>query len=254
VRIFSIKSDFAKDAFILTLGTSIAQTFPILFYPILCRIFTPAEFGLLATLSSITLVFAVLATFKYEKSVLIANSKNDAANIIGLILMLSFSILLILLILLTVFSDQLAFWFNEPNLKKWLFICPISAYAIIIFNCYNEWCVRNKYFVNLSVNKIINSSAITLSKLLFGFVKFFSSGLVVGDLLGRIISAAGCVFRALKKDKPVFFQMSFKRIQYLAIQYDEFPKIYLPSELINALSLSLPVFFIGVYFNSMEVG
>jgi O-antigen/teichoic acid export membrane protein len=226
----------------------------MLFYPILCRIFTPAEFGLLATLSSITIILAVLATGRYEKSVLIVYSLNDAANIIGLTLLLSLSILFILFLLLQLFSHHLELWFNEPGLTKWLFVCPISAYAIIVYNCYNEWCVRNKYFINLSWNKVINSSATTLSKLLFGFVKVFTNGLVIGDLLGRIISAAGCVFRALQKDKTLLFQMSFKRMQYLAKRYHEFPKIYLPGELINAISLSLPVFFIGAYFNSNEVG
>ena len=249
-----IKSEFAKNAFTLTLGTSIAQVFPMLFYPILCRIFTPVEFGLLATLSSITIILALLASGRYEKSVLIADSKNDAANIIGLTLLVSFSILLILFLLLQLFSGQLELWLNEPSLTKWLFVCPISAYAIIIFGCYNEWCVRNKYFINLAWNKIINSSAITLSKLLFGFVKIFSNGLVIGDLLGRTISAVVCVFRALQKDKTELFQMSFKRMQHLAKQYDEFPKINLPGELINAISLSLPVFFIGAYFNNIEVG
>ena len=248
------RGEFAKNAITLTLGTSIAQAFNVVFYPILSRIFYPAEFGLFATLSSITTILAVLASGKYEKSVLITESKSDAANIIGLVLLLSFSMILVSFLLLRLFSGQLEIWFNEPSLTKWLFVCPISAYAIIIFNCYNEWCVRNKYFVALSMNKIINSSSISLSKILFGFVKLFSNGLVIGDLLGRIISAGGCIIRALKEDKTEFVQFSLKRMRYLAKQYIEFPKIYLPSELVNSISLSLPIFFIGAYFSSTEVG
>jgi len=251
---FPVKSEFAKNAITLSIGTSIAQAFPMLFYPVLGRIFLVSDFGLLATLTSITAILTVLSTAKYENTVLIADSKNDAANIVGLVLLLSFTVLLVSLIVLQLLSDQLGGWLNEPALKKWLYICPISAYAIVIYNCYNEWCVRNKYFIVLSSNKIVNSAATTLSKLFLGFVKISGNGLVVGDLIGRIISAGGCVFKALQKDKSEFFHLSFRRMRHLAKRYKNFPKYNLPDQLLMTIGYSLPVFLIGIHFNSIEVG
>ena len=247
---FPVKSEFAKNAITLSIGTSIAQAFPMLFYPVLGRIFLVSDFGLLATLTSITAILTVLSTAKYENTVLIADSKNDAANIVGLVLLLSFTVLLVSLIVLQLLSDQLGGWLNEPALKKWLYICPISAYAIVIYNCYNEWCVRNKYFIVLSSNKIVNSAATTLSKLFLGFVKISGNGLVVGDLIGRIISAGSCVFKALQKDKSEFLHLSFRRMRHLAGRYKEFPKYNLPDQLLMTIGVSLPVLLIGVYLNS----
>lgn len=249
-----IKGEFTKNAFTLILGTSIAQAFPILFYPILGRIFKPAEFGLLAILTSITSVLTVLATGKYENSILITNTKKDAANVVGLVLLLSFSFLLVSFLVLQIFSNEISVWLNESNLKKWLFICPVSAFSIIIYNCYNEWCVRNKYFVILSWNKIVNSAATTLSKLLFGLVKATSNGLVFGDLIGRIISSGTCVFRALRKDKAEFFQLSFNRMGILAKKYIQFPKFSLPDQLLDTLNSQLPTLFLAYFFMSSEVG
>lgn len=254
IKRLPLKGEFAKNALTLTIGTSIAQSFPLIFYPILGRIYTPAEFGLLATLTSITSILTVLATGKYENSILITNTKKNAANVIGLVLGLSFSFLTIAFLILHTFSNKFGIWFNDSNLEKWLFICPISALAIIIFNCYNEWCVRNKYFVILSWNKIINSSANSLSKLFFGFVKISSNGLIIGDLIGRIISAGGCIYRVLRKDKIVFFQISFKRMQVLAKKFIEFPKYSLPGQLIDTFNSELPTLMIISYFMSTEVG
>jgi len=249
-----IKGEFTKNAFTLIIGTSIAQAFPLLFYPILGRIFKPAEFGLLAILTSITSVLTVLATGRYESSILITKTKNDAANVVGLVLLLSFSFLLISFIVLQIFSNEISLMLNEINLKKWLFICPISAFSIIIFNCYNEWCVRNKYFLILSWNKIINSAATTLSKLLFGLVKVSSNGLVFGDLIGRVISAGSCVFRAFRKDKAEFFQISYKRMGILAKQYVQFPKFSLPDQLLDTLNSQISTLFLAYFFMSSEVG
>lgn len=253
VNKLSLKSDFAKNTFTLTVGSSIAQVFPMLFYPILGRIFTPSQFGFLALITSITSVLTILATGRYENSILIAETKNDAANIVGLTLIISSSFLSLSIIFLNIFSERLGIWFNEPLLKRWVLICPISAFFIIIFNCYNEWCVRNKYYINLSWNKIINSGSINANKLFLGLVNIASNGLVVGDLIGRIFSATGCIVRALKKDRE-YFHFSFNRLKYLAKRYKDFPKINLPAQLLNIVGFSLPIFFISAYFKSAEVG
>lgn len=250
----SIKSDFVKNAFSLTIGTSISQTIPLLFYPILSRIFTPTEFGLFAIISSITSIIAVLSSGRYEGSILITETKKDAADIIGLVLILSFTILLVIFLLFQLFSNQISLLFNTPLLKNWLFVCPLSAFAIIIYFCYNEWCVRNKYFINLSWNKITNSGSNVLGKLFFGIVKVSSNGLVIGDFIGRAFNAGLCIFRTLKKDKDVFFQMSLKNMKVLSKRYIEFPKYLLPGTLLNTVGGQLPIILIGVFFNSIEVG
>jgi O-antigen/teichoic acid export membrane protein len=108
----SLKSEFAKNAFTLTMGTSIAQAFPMLFYPVLGRIFKPAEFGVLAILTSITAILTVLTSGSYENSILITKTKKDAANIVGLVLLLSSSFLLISFIVFQILSAQFSTWLN----------------------------------------------------------------------------------------------------------------------------------------------
>jgi len=251
---FRPKGEFARNTVTLTLGTSIAQFFPLIFYPVLGRIFTPEEFGLFATLTSVTGILVVLATGKYDQGILITDSKKEAANLVVLTLLLSFVVLTISFIVLQIFSNQFAGWFNDPQLKKWLWVPPLNAFVIIIFNCFNEWCVRHKYFVSLSWNKITNAAAHTLGKLFFGLTKITGNGLITGDLLGRTISAGACVYRAWGKDKTVFSQVSVKQFKTLSKKYIDFPKYTLPDQLINSIGISIPVLFIGAYFNNTEVG
>lgn len=249
-----VKGEFARNAITLTLGTSIAQILNFLIYPVLSRLFSPSDFGVYATISSITTILAVMGTGRYEKSVLIADSKNDAANVIGLSLLIGIIVNLTILSTFLLFSKPISLLFNAPYLEKWLFICPIGALSINIYNCYNEWCVRNKYFTNLSFNKITNSSAIALNKFLFGILKLSDFGLIIGDLLGRLITAVVSVFYALKKDKHEFLQISVKKLKIQALKFIDFPKVFLPGELINSITLALPIFFIGANFSKNEVG
>jgi O-antigen/teichoic acid export membrane protein len=130
----------------------------------------------------------------------------------------------------------------------------MAAFFIIIYNTYNEWCVRNSYFKKLAINKITNSGAITLSKLFLGLVHIFSQGLVVGDVIGRGISAGACVFRALQKDAATFKEISFTRIKKMSKEFIQFPKFIMPGRLLNIAGQQIPILLLGFYFNSVEVG
>ena len=249
------KNSFFRDSIILSGGTAIAQILPFLFYPILGRIFTVEEFGLLAALTAITSILAVVASGKYESAILVAVSKREAASLALLSTMLSaVFLLLIYLILQFVLGNTLSLWLKEPMLKSMLWICPISAWAIIIFTVYNEWCVREKHFNSLSVNKNVNSGAIVGAKTVFGYVRVFTHGLVIGDVIGRIISALVCVVRAWMRDGKTFREV--KKIEMIdaAKKYIDFPKYTMPGQLLNTIALQFPILLLAVYFNKTEVG
>jgi len=254
-QLVPFRSEFGKNILTLSSGTALAQVIPFLFYPIIARIFTPAEFGLLATLTALFAILSEFSSGKYELGILVAKTKQDAVNLMGLTIFLSFIVItFIYLILQLFFADFLSQALKEPQLKKWLFVCPIAAFSIIIYNTYNEWCVRNGYFKRLAINKIINSTAITASELFLGFMKIFSQGLVMGDMIGRVISAGTCVFRAFQKDASAFKEISVIRIKKVAKEFAEFPKYIMPGRLLNEIGKRLPVFFLGYYFYSEEVG
>lgn len=206
---FYKNSSFARNALTLTIGTTIAQFLPLLIYPVLARIYSPEQFGILASLTSLISILTVISTGKYEFAILVAKDDKDAANITCLSLVISALFLLFILLPLFFFRDEVGRLCGN-NSEYWILICPFAAFFINIFNCYNEWCVRKKYYFNLSINKITNSVSVTLGKLLFGFTKFQNSGLIIGDIIGRIITALCCVFRVLNKDWVIFKKVTYK--------------------------------------------
>ena len=249
------KNNFFRDSVILSGGTAVAQILPFLFYPILGRIFSVEEFGLLAALTAVTSILAVVASGKYESAILVADGKKEAASLALLSIVLSAVFLfLIYLVLQFALGNTLCLWLKEPMLKNMLWICPISAWAIIIFTVYNEWCVREKHFKSLSVNKIVNSGAIVGAKTVFGFVRVFTHGLVIGDVIGRIVSALVCVVRALARDGKTFYAVKKNEMVDAAKKYIDFPKFTMPGQLLNTIALQFPILLLAVYFNKTEVG
>ena len=65
-------------------GTSLAQAIPIIISPILTRIYTPEDFGLLALFLSITNIIGSVANGRYELAIMLPKEDEDAINIAAL--------------------------------------------------------------------------------------------------------------------------------------------------------------------------
>lgn len=243
-----------KNLLTLGVGTVISQVFPLVFYPLLSRVYSPADFGLLATISSIVAVVTMISTLRYENAILIAKTKVDAANIVVLTLFFSVVISIIIFFGLLLFAGSLNELFKSKEISKWLWVVPISTVSIVIFSVYNEWCVRNKYFKFLSYNKITNSASVLLPKVFFGVQPILSSGLVIGDTLGRVVSAISCGYRALVNDRDFLSMLSRKRMSELAREFFDCPKFLLPAGLLDVLVLNMAVFMFSSFFALSEVG
>lgn len=247
-----IKSAFVKDTAILTSGIIVAQFVPLVAYPLLSRIYTPADFGILSVLTSITAILAIIASFNYENAVLITKTSRLGAELIMVTQYLALLFLCVTSIFTLPFNHQIAAILNAPQIADWLWTCPICAYCIVLFNCYNEWCVKQAQFKSLSLNKIINGGALPLGKIIFTFAK--SSGLIIGELFGHIVTGLSCVIRVFRSDKVFFSKPSALHMRYLLKRYIDCPKYVLPSRLFNKIGLEVPIFLIMSYYSAEELG
>ncbi len=247
-------SEFFNNFFKLTSGIVLAQVLPILFYPVLSRIYTPSDFGLLATVSAIVPILSIISSGMYESAILVTKDKQEAANLVGLVLFRSSIFSIILILSVYFFSASFLAYLKDPGLEDWLIFTPLISFFTVIFNCYNEWCVRNKYFSHLAINKIFNTSAVTATKVIFGFTKMSSNGLVLGDIVGKFLSSLSSTYRAILLDKKYFSLISINQIIKISKIYSNFPKVLMADQIFNNLGGAIHIFFIGIYFNNDELG
>ncbi len=247
-------SDFAKNAALLTVGTIVAQGLPFLFYPYFSRVFSPSDFGLYSTMSALVPFFSIFASGTFENGILICKDKQESAALVLMILIRAFLVLLCCLFVVTIFAVEIGQIFDEKKLEKWVYIIPIFSFVTVIYNVFNEWCVAYKYFTLLSFNKIINTSSIAIGKFMLAVNSYISSGLILGDLLGRVISAIICLIRIWQKDYFVFSNIKLAEIKSMPTKYINFVKLYLPDQFLNLIGGSLHVFVIGIFFSSKDLG
>ena len=81
IKALKPKSEFARNILTLMTGTAIAQAIPIAISPILTRLYSPEDFGVFALYMGVVSIGGILATGRYEMSVMLPKKDSDAMKI-----------------------------------------------------------------------------------------------------------------------------------------------------------------------------
>lgn len=249
-------SPYLKSLLVLTSGTFISQIVPIIFYPIVARIFSTEQFGSASIFVQITTILSVLCSGSYQYAIFVVRKKKEALNLLSFVIAISLFFLLAIGVVFFICRDGISKLLNEP-LFHYLFFSPIiGAFAIIIYQSYNEWSVRQKQYGQLSTNKVINSFSVSISELLIGWINngVAGNGLIVGELIGRCISALSCIFSIIIKQSHLLKFIHIKSFFHIAFKYSSFPKYIMTGKLINTIACSIPFFYLAMVYTKEQVG
>ena len=104
-KIFGVGGSFRNNVLTLITGTAAAQALPVVFSPLLTRLYSPEHFGLFALFVAFSSIFAVLSTGRYELAIILPEKHKKAMNLLSL----ATSLNLVLSLLLFIFIFKLVF-------------------------------------------------------------------------------------------------------------------------------------------------
>lgn len=230
----------------------IAQIIGLVVYPILTRIYSPEDFGLLNLFLSISGILVILSTAEYYNAIVLPKEEKKAISIVQVCLLL----LILITILTTIsigFSKQIASLFNTPKLAEYYWMMPIIVFTLGLWNILNYWYIRNTQYNNISSYLVANSILTSIGKICFGQAGILSGGMIYSIVIAPIISLSFNLFH-IKNKLKLFFTLSYKEIIKEAKTYKFFPTYSLPRSFINIFAGQLPVLLLTPIFGSHHVG
>jgi len=248
------KSEFSRNVLTLMTGTMIAQAIPIAISPILTRIYTPEDFGLFALYISMASIISVIATGRYELAIMLPKEDEDAVNIVVLSLLLSFFVSFIALLIVFFFNTQITNFLENPTISNWLYFIPITVFLTGLYQSFNYWSSRKKYFKQLATTKVLQSTTTSGTNLGMGFNDFGASGLILSSAIGQFLATTFLGKMIWNKDKKLFFVVSKKKIVSMAGKYIKFPKYDIPSAFLNSMSTHAFIIVFGKIFGASYLG
>lgn len=252
------ESLFLRDALSLSGGTAIAQIIAFLSLPLLTRLYSPEDFGILALYVAISSLLAIFATLKIEQVIMLPDSDSKAFLSLIALCIFSFLFSIVIFLLLISLFDILLSWMNDYNDSMWLYYVPLSVF---FFSCYQGlrfWLMRQKKFALISISLISSIIIGTIVSAVIGI--FFKGdiinppGLIVGYIAEGIIKPGIMLIGFFNIEKNNYFCLNLKKIYYSVLRYKKLVLTLLISHGISALYSRALIMAIELMYGASILG
>lgn len=243
---------FARGVSILVAGTVGAQAIMMLAAPILTRLYTPQDFGLLAVYVALLSLVAVIASLRYELAIPLPADDNDAAALLVLCLLAVFAVAAISAVPILLYRNQIAHLLNTPRLADYLYLVPLGTLFSGIYSVLNCWAIRMKAFTSLASTKI-SQSVVAVGIQLMG-ASLGPIALLLGQITGNVAGSISLIVSVLQQQWKLVTIVTLYDVSLAAHRYKRFPLFSTWSALFNTTGSQLPPILFAALFSPAAAG
>ena len=234
----------------LITGSVIAQLISVALAPLFSRLYTPEDFGHLATFMSLLTGLSVIVCLRYDAAIVPApaHHANQLFNISVRTALITSGITLLTISLFYCFSIERTF------LLPWLWLLPLMMLLNGLGKAVIAWLNRHILFSLIAQNNILKSVVTNCIILIAGLIGYQKFGLIGGYFMGLIISLSLLLLKLHREQKLPFVKIFDRKLNSIAKSHSDFPKYNLPQAFIDMLLINSPVYFLTYSFNTAIVG
>lgn len=241
-------SIFAKNILKVTFGTGLAQLISLCAIPLLSRVYSVEEFGVLGIYIGFAVIARVVFSCRYDFAIPAAKRDGEAYILLWLGVILSVFFACVSYVVIHFTPSYFLEKFNEL-----IYLFPIMFFITSIDNILSLWVNRIKRFGMFSVSRIIRAFSIVVSQFLVGTLSTVDNGLIYGFLIGESITVL-FVISSLFFSMKVAPKLSIRRIIFVAKKHRKNPIYLLPGHALNTSVAQLPIIIIESVYGATFAG
>nr|WP_321374640.1 oligosaccharide flippase family protein [uncultured Bacteroides sp.] len=244
--------ELIKNSATLLSANAISQGIAFAVLPVIARLYSPDELGVLALFLGIEGLLSVIANGKYESAIVLSKSKSMAANTFNLCFLINAVFSLLILVVLLLGSHPILSILHYESLEGVIYYLPFFVFIVAFAQASIFWFNYNKRFALTARYTLWQGLINNGLKVGSGFLRAGLTGLVWANLTSHFISILSCFTR--KETWNQLFHFNKKEILAAASEHRKFPLYTLPHTFINLLAGNLPILLLSGYFGMAEIG
>ena len=250
IRDLLSRNTFVRGVSLLVGGTTGALLLTVFAAPILTRLYSPEDFGLLAVYASLLGVIGAVASLGYEFAIPLPESDEEATHLVVLNLLIVTGMAMLATIVMVIFGSSIANALRAPALTDYLWLLPVGVVLGGAYNVFNYWAVRTKSFSSIA-GTTIRQALVSLAVQLTAF-KLGGIALLFAQVAGQSVGGWRLGKSAFKKLR--FTNLNFRTVENAARRYRRFPIFTSWEGLLNSISHQIAPLGFAVLFSVTAVG
>jgi O-antigen/teichoic acid export membrane protein len=228
-------------------GTAVGQGIVLLCTPVLSRLYSPSDFGILALFASwIFGILASVSSFSYKLAVPLPESDEDAANTAAL----GVAIVVVLSLVVGLAIGAVGMFNTAPSslrpLTHYAWLAGLGSLVVGLYEVLTYWAIRQNDVPALARTRIGQGIAQAGGQIGLGLMHVGAVGLVGGFVAGQGVGLRYLGRQAWRKSAVAIRQVSVVGMRRMGRRYRQFAFVSTTASLINSITLYAPVIIIVV--------
>lgn len=236
--------------FLLAFGTGAGQVLAAICLPLISRLYTPANFGVLGLFSAVAGIIAVVAALRYETAIVIPEDDRTAAKILiaGCLTVLLSGLGLYTIIGVMFLTGHIPHVVLQIRFALWML--PLSQVGFGWQALFLNWSLRKREYKRVARIKVWQGVILVSTQVILGLLHFKAYGLIIAFVMGQAAGMTQLAASCWANDRHAFKGLTLRACLSTAIEYWKFPAFSSPAQLINAFGTNLPQIAITSLFGA----
>ncbi|ANB34406.1 O-antigen/teichoic acid export membrane protein [Rhodovulum sulfidophilum] len=238
----------------LALGSGGGRVIGIVSIPILTRLYTPQDFGVLAVFTALVTMLAPLVTLRYVLALPLPRQDGVAMNLLVLSAALMLGLSLLLGLVLCLWGAPLLALVSMEVLAPWWWLIALGIVGVATYEMLTMWATRKRAYKVIAQTNVTQSAAGALLKIGLGLSPLQPLGL----LLGQVVAQAGGIGRLLRgfiaEFRANWYHVSASRMRKAAWRHRGFPIWRVPSQFLMVFSVQSPTLLMAALYDPETIG
>lgn len=246
-----MRSSFLKHVAILSGASAMAQLINIASMPVLSRLYSPADFGVLSLFTSVVNLLATASGFRYYLVLPLVRRERYVYALVCLSVCLQISCILFITLLIIMFGHFVS---DTPYavLLPYRYLIPIGVFCIGMYSMAVQWAIKEKCFTLIAKTKLSQVLAACVINIAGALAGLQPLGLLIGNVAGQSCGLSVLFRTLLKKTQTPSYD--YTRIKRVALVYRNMCFFDTPASVLNMSGTYLLPLLMAFYFSHATVG
>ncbi len=245
-KIFSQK--YVRNIRKVFLGTAAAHVITLMALPLLTRLYSVEEFGVLGVYIAFANVGRIVFSLRYDLAIQSSEKESDAFSVFWLGVLASIVFALVAMAIIHFFDASYFVGLGELKyLVPWMIL--VSTFDGML----GIWINRKKQFKIFAYSRVTRALLIVIFQVFFFKLINGGLGLLVGVFVGEILTVVLVLAILQMKNMRLEF-VSFKSIYCAALKHKDNPLFLLPGHSLNIGVAQLPILLVSSIYGKEAAG
>lgn len=248
------KGEIARNISILAGSSAFGQIVSVLAAPIITRLYSPSDYGVVAAFGSVAAMALVIATLRFEWAIPNPDEDEVAINLLvvcfGVMVIVAVSSVAVVRFVSSIFGKVITVSVLEP----YFWLLPLYVLGGASYQALNGWAIRKKNFKAIAKTRVSQSLAGSGFNIGLGLLEWGSLGLLLGGLAGQTVGIGTFGTSVWREDRSILLRVNMSGMKNSFKRYWKFACLSTGVGIVNTACFQVVPILLTTFYGPIVVG